>query len=137
LETGDTKQPAEIGYHAPFGQGHRSDDVVERDSNPDGEDHGTEHRHAQQPSDGERRSRYNPIQEQARQNFAGLSAHRWLAGRGEVGIDLSFTHSASFVLEIKVMSWLHRPSNSISFSHSINLTNKNCRTNQFYRSIKT
>ncbi len=84
-ENGDTKQPAEAECHALFRPGRRTDDVVERDSNHHGQDHGIERRHARQLSDGERRSRDNRIKEQARQNFAGVPAGPSLDGGREAG----------------------------------------------------
>src|SRR3979411_3197879 len=62
--------------------------------------------------------------------------HRWMV-EGRRASARSFTDSASLVIEIKVMSWLHRPSNPISLSLPINPTDNNCKTNQFYRLIKT
>lgn len=70
--SGDTKQRSDPECDALFGPG--TDDVVERDSSRHGQQRGIEHRHARQLSDGKRRSRDNPIQEQARQNFVTVSA---------------------------------------------------------------
>ena len=73
-ESDDTEQPAETECYALFSPRHRTDDVVERDSNRHGQYHGIVHRHARQLSDGKRRSCVNPIQEQVRQNFVTVPA---------------------------------------------------------------
>jgi hypothetical protein len=49
---------------------------------------------------------------------------------------LSFSDTASLVLEIKVMGWIHRLSNPISVPLPINLMNNNHEINRFYNLIK-
>jgi hypothetical protein len=78
-----------------------------------GQHHRIEHRHARQLSGGKRRSRDNPIQEQARQNFVTVPAGRWMI-EGRPAPDLPSSDLASLVLEITIMGWLHRPSNPMS-----------------------
>jgi hypothetical protein len=59
--------------YALFGPG-GLDEIVKREFNRHGQHHGIEHRHARQLPDGKRRSRHNPIQQQARQNFTTVLA---------------------------------------------------------------
>jgi hypothetical protein len=61
--------------------------------------------------------------------------HSWTVERRRAPA-LSFSDTASLMLEIKVMGWIHRLSNPISVPLPINLMNNNYEINRFYNLIK-